>query len=874
MLIDAEGKFYQISEQGGEKVLFRLTGKVGYDEALNMIYYEVVDADGKALSLEEIGKLVSGSAKAREWLTQAGWMRAYNIGNFFMSVVVTKTYSDPVQQAMHDAKEKVKGTVNGAKNWVKQKRVDSRSALIEDLFRGMPDSLQPSSMFHFRKLVEVVEPKTFYVEPKYEQEKIELVPAPIIRYEELKPSNRGTNPAVLILKAKKDGAVRIIGITGPVASGKSEAARYLSSRGYAHVEVDQISRDLSKHAPDSLREELIAEFGIEIININGGTNKAIAFKSNDSLARYERIMVPFVAGKILEEVDRLIRAQAKVIFIDSALLHKFGIGEVLDEVWYVVQEEERRNRNIYLRDAAKGVSAEATRLSIERLKETSPSHEEYSAMATRTIDNNGTKEELFAQLDRLMVQGANAAVLIEEIKEGGELMALVGRVSVELAGRFIPLTQDEKLPLQIAINQGKKGDKGKFVHYHTPAPDQSAPRQEILYVISGQIKALVYTLEGKLVEERIVNAGEFVLFAQAHNIEFMEDSKILEVKQGPYPGMEKDKVVLTGISGKNKDVNSSVSTKGVFAQGDISQVFFNFVPISREEDPDGAIRIRTGGENYVFGVYAALETALRGDPRIQAIVLLTSHDCERSRATEQDVRRYLNHVGIKNIDQRVIFVKERFNAELVRNLYIRDLFVIKDPKTILIPKEFDGSEKKPSVTAFSDVRKMAAALGMRVEQSSLIFEGGDLVFAGRTLYISSKALLSNIRGYSTYKKGQAITAIAPYTEKQRQAVKAAFRKEFGVKKVVIIGEGVLEKESFPFFHLDTFLVPVSEDSVLLLDARQGCELISRTLAEHPEELDQAEQEFYAQRDRVIAAGVFKTKDMLEREYSYDDEFDV
>ena len=66
--------------------------------------------------------------------------------------------------------------------------------------------------------------------------------------------------------------------------------------------------------------------------------------------------------------------------------------------------------------------------------------------------------------------------------------------------------------------------------------------------MNGEIKALVYDQSGVLIAERVLNVGELILFTQAHNLEFLQDSKILEVKQGPYPGVDKDKVVLKQAS--------------------------------------------------------------------------------------------------------------------------------------------------------------------------------------------------------------------------------------------------------------------------------------------------------------------------------------
>ncbi|MBU1925393.1 MAG: HAD hydrolase family protein, partial [Candidatus Omnitrophica bacterium] len=93
-------------------------------------------------------------------------------------------------------------------------------------------------------------------------------------------------------------------------------------------------------------------------------------------------------------------------------------------------------------------------------------------------------------------------------------------------------------PIQFNVMSRKAGIKGEKV-YHTPVegpnPFGDRPRQEVLFILKGKIKATFSTKENETVTEEILEAGDSVLFTEGHQVEFLEDTVFLEAKQGPYP---------------------------------------------------------------------------------------------------------------------------------------------------------------------------------------------------------------------------------------------------------------------------------------------------------------------------------------------------
>jgi hypothetical protein len=88
-------------------------------------------------------------------------------------------------------------------------------------------------------------------------------------------------------------------------------------------------------------------------------------------------------------------------------------------------------------------------------------------------------------------------------------------------------------------------DNGKQLlkHIHNEVDRVIVRTNEVLYVVSGKVKAFIYDLEESLVDELTVNTGDtLILLDCGHGYEILEDNtKVLEIKNGPYLGAETDR---------------------------------------------------------------------------------------------------------------------------------------------------------------------------------------------------------------------------------------------------------------------------------------------------------------------------------------------
>jgi mannose-6-phosphate isomerase-like protein (cupin superfamily) len=79
-------------------------------------------------------------------------------------------------------------------------------------------------------------------------------------------------------------------------------------------------------------------------------------------------------------------------------------------------------------------------------------------------------------------------------------------------------------------------------HVHNTVERSVNLTQEVLFVKSGRVRVDFYTDAKTYLESIVIQKGDVILLASGgHGFEMLEESELIEVKQGPYCG-EKDKV--------------------------------------------------------------------------------------------------------------------------------------------------------------------------------------------------------------------------------------------------------------------------------------------------------------------------------------------
>lgn len=128
---------------------------------------------------------------------------------------------------------------------------------------------------------------------------------------------------------------------------------------------------------------------------------------------------------------------------------------------------------------------------------------------------------------------------VENIEVNGEIIAVVVRKCRDFEG--INFFSPPQFSQQLGLISRKKDYLIK-AHIHRVIKREISITQEVLHVLSGKIEITLFDKNKKIVKTLELVSGDTILLASGgHGIKFIEDSKILEVKQGPYSGVGDDK---------------------------------------------------------------------------------------------------------------------------------------------------------------------------------------------------------------------------------------------------------------------------------------------------------------------------------------------
>jgi dephospho-CoA kinase len=185
---------------------------------------------------------------------------------------------------------------------------------------------------------------------------------------------------------------KVIGLTGGVGAGKSEALAALGRLGAATVSSDELVRELL--GSKEVRELLVERWGDDVAP-NGEVDRerigAIVFERPEELDWLEGVLHPRVAERIAAWRDAL-PAGTQLAVVEVPLLFETGMEPFFEAVVSVVAPDEERKRRI----AARGVGALADRSGRQL------SQAEKARRATYVVENDGSLAELEARLAELL----------------------------------------------------------------------------------------------------------------------------------------------------------------------------------------------------------------------------------------------------------------------------------------------------------------------------------------------------------------------------------------------------------------------------------------------------------------------------------------
>jgi len=127
---------------------------------------------------------------------------------------------------------------------------------------------------------------------------------------------------------------------------------------------------------------------------------------------------------------------------------------------------------------------------------------------------------------------------VEMIVHGLEPIALIVRAEFDEPG--IHFFTPDNFSQQLAFMKHPAGDR-IAPHIHNLVNRQVLYTQETLFIRKGRLKVNFYSSKKEYIRNSILETGDVILLCGGgHSFEMLEETSMIEVKQGPYAG-ENDK---------------------------------------------------------------------------------------------------------------------------------------------------------------------------------------------------------------------------------------------------------------------------------------------------------------------------------------------
>ena len=186
----------------------------------------------------------------------------------------------------------------------------------------------------------------------------------------------------------------LIGLTGQTGAGKSTVSLMLQQQGFAIINADECSHEVTRVGCPSL-SELCEAFGADLLDENGALKRKLlasrAFCSAEQKQKLEHILFPYIIKSIEQKIALLTAKGYQLIVLDAPTLFESGVDAMCDRVVSVTAPEEIRLSRILKRDKLTKEQA-LLRMSAQH------SEEFYRKHSQHIIENGGSREELSKQI--------------------------------------------------------------------------------------------------------------------------------------------------------------------------------------------------------------------------------------------------------------------------------------------------------------------------------------------------------------------------------------------------------------------------------------------------------------------------------------------
>ncbi len=189
--------------------------------------------------------------------------------------------------------------------------------------------------------------------------------------------------------------MRVIGLTGGIASGKSLVSQQLAERGAVVIDADKVGHEAYRRGTETYRA-VVEAFGTEIVGPDGEIDRralgAKVFADPEARRRLEEIVWPAMRRMMESRLTELRDQGTSVAVLEAALLIEADWLPLVDQVWLTAAPPETARQRLIQRNGLTVEQAEA------RLR-AQLSNEKRRSYADVVIENDASLEELRRAVD-------------------------------------------------------------------------------------------------------------------------------------------------------------------------------------------------------------------------------------------------------------------------------------------------------------------------------------------------------------------------------------------------------------------------------------------------------------------------------------------
>jgi len=148
--------------------------------------------------------------------------------------------------------------------------------------------------------------------------------------------------------------MKIIGLTGNIASGKSSVSALLRELGAEVIDMDRIGKEIQDMNYKDVISKIRLVFGEGIIHNNKIDRRMLAqivFSNSKALKNLNGVMIPLMTEKLNALVLEYKLRNAHLVVIDAAILFEAGWDKLVDATWLVYASKEVQLKRLMLRES-------------------------------------------------------------------------------------------------------------------------------------------------------------------------------------------------------------------------------------------------------------------------------------------------------------------------------------------------------------------------------------------------------------------------------------------------------------------------------------------------------------------------------------------